>query len=111
MASEIVKSQANAGARTEIYHFRDQQGLEVDFLAPRDGQLWMIECKAGKTVVPAMAARLLALRRAAGRAAGRALVVHRPSRGGPATHALAPGAEAMDVGAFVKAFAGRRQRV
>ena len=31
MAAEILKSQVNKGARKEIYHFRDQQGLEVDF--------------------------------------------------------------------------------
>jgi predicted AAA+ superfamily ATPase len=29
IASEIVKSQANAGGRRELYHFRDEQGLEV----------------------------------------------------------------------------------
>ncbi len=29
VASEILKSQVNSGARKEIYHFRDQQGLEV----------------------------------------------------------------------------------
>src|SRR6516225_2353461 len=30
IAAEIVKSQANAGRRRELYHFRDEQGLEVD---------------------------------------------------------------------------------
>ena len=34
IASEILKSQINRGARKELYHFRDQQGLEVDFLFP-----------------------------------------------------------------------------
>src|SRR5689334_2989476 len=60
VASEILKSQINTSARKELYHFRDQQGLEVDFLAPgRDGRLWMIECKSSRTVHPPMVAPLL----------------------------------------------------
>ncbi len=103
VAAEILKSQVNTGGRKEIYHFRDQQGLEVDFLVPaRNGELWMIECKASKTVQPAMAGPLLSLRRAMGRAAGRALVVHRAPANGPATHALAPGVEAIDVHDFAE---------
>jgi len=36
VAAEILKSQINRGRRKELYHFRDQQGLEVDFLFPND---------------------------------------------------------------------------
>lgn len=32
VAAEIVKSQVNAGGQRELYHFRDEQGLKVDFL-------------------------------------------------------------------------------
>jgi predicted AAA+ superfamily ATPase len=35
VAAEILKSQVNQGGRKELYYFRDQQGLEVDFLLPR----------------------------------------------------------------------------
>ena len=53
VAVEIVKSQVNQGGRKELYYFRDQQGLEVDFLLPKpNAGLWLIECKAGKTVRP-----------------------------------------------------------
>ena len=38
IASEILKAQLNAGRRREIYYFRDQQGLEVDFVLPRKGR-------------------------------------------------------------------------
>src|SRR5450432_2810948 len=56
VAAEILKSQVNQGRRKELYHFRDQQGLEVDFLFPDGrGGVWMVECKASKTVQPAMA--------------------------------------------------------
>jgi predicted AAA+ superfamily ATPase len=59
IASEIVKAQANSGRRREIYHFRDEQGLEVDFLVPgRAGSVSLVECKAGRTVMPAMAASM-----------------------------------------------------
>jgi predicted AAA+ superfamily ATPase len=111
VAAEILKSQVNRGRRKEIYHFRDQQGLEVDFLFPRgDGELWMVECKASRTVQPAMARALEALRRAVGdQTPVRLSVVHRASATAPATRALAPGTEALDVGAFVRALTANRR--
>ena len=76
VAAEILKIQANQGARKELYYFRDQQGLEVDFLIPRpNAGLWLIECKAGKTIQPAMAAPLLSLRRALGNRSKRLIIV------------------------------------
>jgi predicted AAA+ superfamily ATPase len=103
VAAEILKSQANQGRRKQIYHFRDQQGLEVDFLFPGGhGAGWMVECKASKTVQPAMAGPLGSLRRSMGdRTPVRLSVVHRTSKTAPPTRALAPGIEALDVRAFV----------
>ena len=47
IAAEIVKAQVNAGRRRELYYFRDEQGLEVDFVVPgRGGSLALVECKA-----------------------------------------------------------------
>ncbi|PWU22561.1 MAG: AAA family ATPase [Candidatus Rokuibacteriota bacterium] len=66
IAAEIVKAQVHAGKRRELYHFRDEQGLEVDFLIPgRGGSLRLVECKAGRTVMPAMAAPMQRLAEAA----------------------------------------------
>ena len=103
VAAEILKSQINQGRRKELYHFRDQQGLEVDFLFPSGhGGLWMVECKASKTVYPSMAGPLASLRRSMGdRAQVRSSVVHRESTTAPPTRALAPAVEALDVRAFV----------
>jgi predicted AAA+ superfamily ATPase len=102
VAAEILKSQVNRGERKELYFFRDQQGLEVDFLVPRpNAGLWPIEAKASKTVRPAMAAPLLALRKALGDRAKRFTVVHRKSTDGIATTAIAPGVEALDINRFV----------
>jgi uncharacterized protein len=116
VAGEILKSQVNQGRRKELYHFRDQQGLEVDFLFPAGpGGLRMVECKASKTVQPSMAGPLASLRKAIGHSADRmpvrSSVVHRASTTAPPTRALSPGIEAVDVRAFVNdlnARSGRR---
>lgn len=112
VAAEVLKSQVNRGMRKELYHFRDQQGLEVDFLFPDGhGSLWMVECKASKTVQPAMAGPLGSLRRSmSGRAPARLAVVHRPSSTAPLSRALAPGVEALDVRSFVDALGGGLKR-
>ena len=102
VAAEILKSQVNRGARKELYYFRDQQGLEVDFLIPRpNAGLWLIECKAGKTVRPAMAAPLLSLRRTLEKRSTRLTIVHGKSRSTLATKAVASGVEALDLEHFV----------
>ena len=112
VAAEVLKSQVNRGLRKELYHFRDQQGLEVDFLFPDGhGSLWMVECKASKTVQPAMAGSLGSLRRSMGdRAPARLAVVHRRSSTAAPSRALAPGVEALDVRSFVDALGGGPKR-
>jgi len=102
VAAEILKSQVNRGQRKELYFFRDQQGLEVDFLVPRpNAGLWPIEAKATKTVLPAMAAPMLSLKKALGHRAKRLTVVHRKSSSDVATTAIAPGVDAVDVNRLV----------
>jgi predicted AAA+ superfamily ATPase len=96
VASEIVKSQLNAGRRRELYYFRDQQGLEVDFLVPiRGGGLLLLEAKASRTVRPEMAESLVRL---GAESRGRRLervVVHRGGAAGAATTVLRPGVRAL----------------
>ena len=109
VASEILKNQTNLGLRKELYYFRDQQGLEVDFLVPRRGAgVWLIEAKAGKTVHPQMAAPLLALRRSLGKKSKRLVIVHRHSRSSISTSALASGVEALTVERFVHELSNAR---
>jgi predicted AAA+ superfamily ATPase len=105
VAAEILESQINRGDRKELYHFRDQQGLEVDFLFPAGASgLWMLECKASKTVHPAMAGPLGSLRRSIGaKAQVRMTVVHLPSTSSPPSRALAPGVDALDIRQFATA--------
>src|SRR6266404_6329425 len=102
VAAEILKNQVNKGMRKELYYFRDQQGLEVDFLLPRpNAGLWLIECKAGRTIRPAMAAPLLALRRTMEKRSTRLIVVYGKSRSAQATSAVARGVEAIELERFV----------
>jgi predicted AAA+ superfamily ATPase len=102
VAAEILKSQVNQGSRRELYYFRDQQGLEVDFLLPRSNAgLWLIECKAGKTVHPGMVGSLLALQRTVKQRSTRLILVHRKSRSDLQTRAVERGVEAIDLSLFV----------
>ncbi len=102
VAAEILKSQADRGMRKELYYFRDQQGLEVDFLVPRpNAKLWLVETKAAMTVRPSMASSLTSLHRASPKRSERLLVVHRKSGSQLPTAAVARGVEALDVEEFV----------
>ena len=109
IASEIVKAQVNSGARRELYYFRDEQGLEVDFLMPgRAGALTLVECKAGKTVTPAMATpmlRLAATIRTKRPSATplKMILVHRPSKLEAAGVTVAPGVQALPYHSFLNA--------
>lgn len=107
VAAEIIKRQVNAGQRRELYHFRDQQGLEVDFLVPgRNGALTLIECKATRSPFPAMASSLLKLKddlitKRSTRTKIEAVLIHRKSTRST-TRALLPGTQAMDIEHWLK---------
>lgn len=101
IASEIIKAQANAGRRRALYYFRDEQGLEVDFVIPgRGGSVSLVECKAAATVTPAMASpmrRLASAMKSKGRkgAAVSMLLLHQAPQHGVRTTAIAPGVRAL----------------
>jgi hypothetical protein len=107
VASEIVKAQANSGGRREIYHFRDEQGLEVDFVVPdRGGTVSLIECKAARTVMPSDAAPMRRLAEALRKKRPHATtvklhLVHRSPKSPTPTRAVAPGVRAWAWQEFV----------
>jgi len=107
LAAEIVKAQINAGRRREIYYFRDQQGLEVDFVVPaRGGGVRLVEAKASATVTPGMAEPMRRLAaawktRPVARGTVKMLLVHRASRAAPSSRAIAPGVLAIPWPEFV----------
>jgi predicted AAA+ superfamily ATPase len=107
VAAEIAKQQVNAGRRREIYTFRDQQGLETDFVVPAGGRrAVLIEARASRTAMPRMAEPILRLARAAAahRIKTENFVVYRPS-GGVTTTALHPGVSAVALGDLLKRLA------
>ncbi len=96
VASELVKKQVNAGRRKEVYYFRDQQGLEVDFVVPlRSDRLLLLEAKASRTVKPDMAGSLVRLSQAVRVRRPVGVLVHRGDRAGSETTALRPGVRAL----------------
>jgi predicted AAA+ superfamily ATPase len=98
VASEIIKRQVNSGRRRELYYFRDQQGLEVDFVVPTGpAQLILIEAKATRTVTPEMADPLLRLRKAISSYHTSAYAVYRPPKDALSSAALRPGTRALSV--------------
>ena len=107
VAAEIAKAQLNAGGRKELYFFRDRPGLEVDFLFPRGGSLWLVEAKASGTVFPSDARAVRALmtaRKGAKSAVG--IVVHQETRNPSPTSVLAEGVRALPLGALVSELNG-----
>jgi hypothetical protein len=98
VAAEVVKQQVNAGRRREIYHFRDEQGLEVDLVVPGGNRrLVFIEAKASRTASPRMAAPVARLQRAAAGYDVKGLVVHRGRGGDTAPVSLGRGVRAVAI--------------
>jgi uncharacterized protein len=107
VAAEIVKAQINQGQRRELYYFRDQQGLEVDFIIPVPGGAYaLIEAKASRSPHAEMARPMLSLARAWSatpikRELTGCVLVHRQARAAVQSSALAPGVLAMTIAEFV----------
>jgi len=96
VASEIAKQQVNRGGRIELFYFRDQQGLEVDFIVPRgDRRLALLEVKASKTVVPRMARPVERLASSIKRYETKSLLIHGGVKASAAGRALSPGVSAL----------------
>ncbi len=96
VASEIVKHQIHHGKPMAIYHFRDRQGLEVDFIVPgAENRLTLIEAKATRTPVANHAKSLRRLLPALDYYESEAFVVHQPAKSKTVTTALAPGVRAL----------------
>lgn len=105
VASELLKNQANRGRPRELYFFRDQQGLEVDFLVPDErGGLTFIEAKWTRTPTPTMAGPIASLLPRVRDRLARGIVVHRsPPRARKAAPpvGLVPGVEAVTIEALL----------
>jgi uncharacterized protein len=98
VVAEIAKLQVNRGGRVELYYFRDQQGLEVDFIVPYGPRkLALIEAKASRTLTPAMSRSVAQLAAAINGYETHAFVVHGGSERSVAGRALSPGVSGVTV--------------
>jgi predicted AAA+ superfamily ATPase len=98
VASEILKTQVNRGDRKQLYYFRDEQGLDVDFLVPAgSARVHLVEAKATRTPLPAMAAPMKSLAKAMKDKVKSAWLVHRPAKTPAPTRALSPGVSAVTI--------------
>lgn len=105
VAAEIVKDQLNTGKARALYYFRDQQGLEVDFIVPLgEKRLALLEAKATQTPKPEMGRVLTQLARSVDKYDTISYVVHRPRPRGPLFATLCPGVQAMAVNQMHKIF-------
>jgi predicted AAA+ superfamily ATPase len=110
VASEIIKAQVNSGLRRELYYFRDQQGLEVDFVVPgKNGAMHLLEAKASKTAKPDMVIPMRKLSQAWKSHFGEKRVVtstlvHRPARAAVASKAIAADVEVISWKDLAKRF-------
>jgi predicted AAA+ superfamily ATPase len=98
VASEIIKRQMNSARSRQLYYFRDQQGLEVDFLVPvGDRRLLLLEAKASRTILPEMAEPLCRLSKAVSNYRVENFFIYRPSIEKESITALRPGIKALSV--------------
>ena len=89
VAAEIAKHRHNRGEARNLYYFRDQQGLEVDFVVEtRNRRLMLLEAKATRTPLPADANSLARLAASIKQRPTTACVIH---RGAASLQALATG--------------------
>ena len=107
VASEIVKAQINRGMARQLYFFRDEQGLEVDFVVPSKGaKIHLIETKASQTVFPDAAAGLRKLASKMKNRSHEQCVIYRGRESSSGTvsavTALAPGVKAFKLRPFLK---------
>ena len=96
VAAEIVKNRLNRGRDRGLYYFRDQQGLEVDFVLDQgNGHLALVEAKATRTPMPDDARSLRRLARSIGGYTSSAYLVHNAQGAMADPAALSPGVKAL----------------
>ena len=102
VAAEIIKRQVNGGKRRELYYFRDQQGLEIDFVIPQKAAgLTLVEVKTTATPKPSMTQPL---RRLAGTITAyrtRSLLVHGGSANAVTGGVIAPRVSAVTLASLL----------
>ena len=99
--SEILKAQWAKGEEGEVYYFRDEQGLEVDFVVPSgESGVRLVECKSSATVTPDMSVPMRKVAKAfeaEGLKVSRQLVYNPKKGGGYRAPTVGVGVEAVAI--------------
>ena len=107
IAAEIIKAQIHAGRSKALYYFRDQQGMEVDFLVPSGHrEIMLIEAKASRTVTPRMAESMQRLGNAISQYSLKSYVVYNPGKTTFAMSALHSGIRAVSTAQLMSELTG-----
>jgi hypothetical protein len=98
VASEVLKHRLNRGRSRNLYFFRDQQGLEVDFVVDLGNRkLVLLETKSTLTPKPDLARSLVALARCVGPHEARSFLVHSGMGVAAKSASLLPGVRSIGV--------------
>ncbi|MGB9629767.1 MAG: hypothetical protein ACPL6D_14020 [Thermodesulfobacteriota bacterium] len=88
----------NLGRSRQLYYFRDQQGLEIDFLVPLgEKRLLLIEAKASRSVFPEMAESMNRLSKVVSNYKVENVLIYRPSTQKESITTLRPGIKALSI--------------
>lgn len=103
VAAEIVKHRQARGLPAGVHFFRDEQGLEVDFLVTgRGGTVHLVEAKWSRTIAPSDARSLRRLLDAIGDRPADATLVHRGKAMADTPAAVVPGVRTTDVAGLLR---------
>lgn len=98
VAAEILKHRVNQGRAANLYYFRDERGLEVDFLVDLGNRkLALLEAKATRTPNPGLARPLAALAKNTGSYEARSWLVHSATGEAAKPSALLPGVRSIGI--------------
>ena len=52
VAAEVLKARLHAGLRADLYHLREDRGVELDLVAETGDRVYGVEVKSGATLAP-----------------------------------------------------------
>ena len=109
VASEIIKYQINSCKGRGLYYFRDQQGLEVDFLIYEGGNnISLLEVKSSCTPKASMSKNLNILEKSISRYNTKKIIVHLATKKRVSEFedltVMSPGVKAMTIGRLIQMF-------
>lgn len=76
VATEIIKSQANIHRPADLFFWRDNKGIEIDFIIDRGIRLYPLEVKSGQTIINEYFKNISYWQKIAGNKSGKGYIVY-----------------------------------